>query len=367
MDWAYAMAKPLLFSMDPERAHRFTVRRLAGVASTAPGRALLSAMYAPATGPELAVEAFGLRFPHPFGLAAGVDKDGEAIAGWAALGFGFLELGTVTPGEGQLGNEGSRVERIVPARAVVNRMGFPNRGAAALAERMAARTTSIPVGANIGKAKATPNEGALDDYRATLAAVFDHADYVAVNVSSPNTPGLRDLQSVRALEPLLAGVQAENRRLAEARGKAARPILVKIAPDLADEDVDAVAELVLGLGVDGVVATNTTQRLELVAPPSKLGAGGLSGAPLTPRALDLCRRLYRRLERKVPIVGVGGIMSADDAWARVRAGAALLQTYTGLIYEGPRLVGAVTRGLSERLAQGRHRSLSEVVGSDAGR
>lgn len=365
MDWAYAMAKPALFSMDPERAHRFTVERMAALGRTGWGRGLLSALYAPKVGPELAVEAFGLKFAHPLGLAAGVDKDGEAIEAWAALGFGAIEMGTVTPGEGQPGNDKPRVERIPPARAVVNRMGFPNGGAPALAARLAARKTRIPVGANIGKAKTTPNEQALDDYRATLGAVFDHADYIAVNVSSPNTPGLRDLQSVQALEPLLAGTLAENRRLAAAKNTSPRPLLVKIAPDLADEDVDAVAELALGLELDGVIATNTTQRLDLVQPPSKLGAGGLSGAPLAPRAHALTRRLYQRLQGRVPIVGVGGILSADDAWSRIRAGAALLQVYTGLIYEGPSLIGAVTRGLSAKLAAGGHRSVGEVVGSDA--
>ena len=364
MDLGYALVRPILFSVDPERAHHLTLRAASCLGRDPVLRGLAEATYAPPPRPELVVEAFGLRFEHPLGLAAGVDKDGEAIDAWAALGFAFLELGTVTPGDGQPGNDGPRMERIPASRAVVNRLGFPNRGAEALARRLAARETRIPVAANIGKAKSTPNEAALEDYRATLRAVFSEADYIAVNVSSPNTPGLRDLQSVAALEPLLSGVLAENRALAEARGRAPRPVLVKIAPDLADGDVDAVAELALGLGLDGIIATNTTRRLELAQPAPTID-GGLSGAPLRSRACELTRRLYRRLDGRVPIIGVGGIMSAEDAWRRIRAGATLLQSYTGLIYEGPGLVGAVTRGLSARLADGGFRSLSEVVGADA--
>jgi dihydroorotate dehydrogenase len=364
MDLGYALLRPILFRTDPERAHRLTLRAAAALGRDPVLRELARTTYAPEPSPALEIEAFGLRFAHPLGLAAGLDKDGEAIEAWAAIGLAFLELGTVTPGAGQPGNEPPRLARLAKSRAVVNRLGFPNRGAEALARRLAGRETMIPVGANIGKAKRTPNDHALADYLQCLRAVFDDADYVAVNVSSPNTPGLRDLQSVAALRPLLEGVLAENRRVAKVRGDRPRPVLVKIAPDLADADVDAVADLALELGLDGVIATNTTSRHHLVDPPPPI-PGGLSGAPLAPRALELTRQLFARLERKVPIVGVGGIMGAEDAWRRIRAGATLLQTYTGLIYEGPGLIRSVTGGLEERLEVAGLRSIGEAVGADA--
>lgn len=365
MDFGYATARPLLFRLDAEKAHRWTLEMAGRAGRSAPLRHMLKRLYAPAPDPRLEMEAFGLRFPNPLGLAAGVDKDGEAIEAWAALGFGFVELGTVTPGEGQPGNEAPRLARLPEHRAVVNRLGFPNRGAPQLAERLTHGRDegSPPMGANIGKAKLTPNPRALDDYRATLRAVFSPADYVVVNVSSPNTPGLRDLQTVEALRPLLTGVLAEAAELAEARAASAPPILVKVAPDLADEDVDAVADLALELGLDGIVATNTTLRHELVSPAPPI-AGGLSGAPLGPRASTLTQRLFRRLEGRIPIVGVGGIMGAEDAWRRIRSGATLLQTYTGLIYEGPGLIRSVVEGLGARLDAAGLSHLSEAVGAD---
>lgn len=363
MDFAYACFRPLVFRLDAEQAHHTVLQGAKIVAHQPQLRWCAKKLYAPTFDPTLEVDAWGLKFPHPLGLAAGLDKDGIAIDAWAAMGFGFMELGTVTPGSGQPGNPKPRVERLVSQKAVVNRMGFPNLGAAALAQRMSARRSSVPVGANIGKAKDTPMERAVEDYKKTLATVFDESDYIVVNVSSPNTPGLRDLQSIRALEPLLSGVLDENRRLAAEKNSKTRPLLVKIAPDLADEDVDAVADLALQLGLDGVVATNTTIRLDLAQPKPRL-QGGLSGGPLTPRALELTGRLYRRLGKQVPIIGVGGIMSAEDAWMRVRAGATLLQMYTGFIYEGPSLIRSVVQGLSERLRSHGFQHISEAVGVD---
>lgn len=365
MDLAYRLfARPYLFSLDAERAH-VTTLRLAGRAARSPELCqLAAALYAPTPSPRLRIQAFGRTFENPVGLAAGLDKDGEAIDLWAALGFGFVELGTVTPGDGQPGNEPPRLVRVVEDRAIVNRMGFNNHGAPALARRMAARRTRIPCGANLGKAKVTPLEQAPDDYEAGLRAVWPHADYVVVNVSSPNTPGLRDLQAVSALEPLVARVVATSRALAAEQGRPRVPVLLKIAPDLADSDVDAVAELAAGSGLDGIVATNTTLRHDLLSRAPGI-AGGVSGAPLAPRALELTRRLFRRLEGRLPIVGVGGIRSADDAWARIRAGATLVQVYTGLIYEGPGLVGSIVQGLDQRLQQSRYDELADAVGVDA--
>lgn len=360
MDWAYSAVRPWLFSMDAEDAHRFTLRWAARASDSALGRSLIRARYAPKPSARLKVSAFGLDFDHPVGLAAGLDKDGEAIEAWAAMGFSALELGTVTPGGGQPGNERPRIARLVKDAAVVNRMGFPNGGADALAEKMAARKTKIPVGANLGKAKVTPNEEALGDYLAGMDAVYACSDYLAVNVSSPNTPGLRDLQTVAALEPLLTGILEAR----DARPEGKKPVLLKIAPDLSDEDVDAVADLALRLGIDGLIATNTTLRHELVDPRPPI-AGGLSGAPLTPRALELTKRLYRRLEGKLPIVGVGGIMHPEDAWQRIRAGASLVQLYTGFIYGGPALVGAMVAGLEARCAEAGLASITDAVGLDA--
>lgn len=367
MDFGYAAARPLLFRMNAEQAHRLTLDMMSRLGGNAAGRHLARKLYAPRPDPRLEMEAFGLRFPNPLGLAAGVDKDGEAIEAWAALGFGFVELGTVTPAQGQPGNASPRLARLVADRAVVNRLGFPNHGADQLAARLAdakkGGRVRAPLGANIGKAKLTPNAHALDDYRATLRSVFPVADYVVVNVSSPNTPGLRDLQTVEVLRPLLRGVLDERQRLSEDARPGRPSLLLKVAPDLADEDVDAVADLAVELGLDGIVATNTTLRHELVrtAPPI---AGGLSGAPLEPRARELTQRLFRRLEGRMPIVGVGGIMSAEDAWRRIRSGATLLQTYTGLIYEGPGLIRSVVEGLGTRLDGTGLARLSEAVGAD---
>lgn len=365
MDPLYALARPWLFRMDAEDAHR-TILRWAGRA--AKSRAILAATrayYRPAPDPILECNVFGLRFTNPLGLAAGLDKDGEAIDLWAALGFGFVELGTVTPGDGQPGNEPPRLVRLIEQEAIVNRMGFNNRGAEHLARQLARRRTAIPCGANLGKAKVTPLEQAADDYEHTLRAVWAVSDYLVINVSSPNTPGLRDLQAVEALAPLLTRARKVERALAELAGRPSRPILLKIAPDLADPDVDAAADLAIETQMDGIIATNTTLRHELV-PVKPPIAGGLSGRPLGPRALALVQHLYRRVGKRLPIVGVGGIMSAEDAYARIRAGASLVQIYSGLVYHGPGLVRSILKGLALRLRRDGFTRISEAVGSDGG-
>lgn len=364
MDLAYRLARPVLFSMDAERAHRLGLVLARRAARSPALLTLVRRRYAAPPDPRLAVEAFGLRFATPLGLAAGLDKDGEAIDFWAALGFGFVEVGTVTPGDGQPGNEPPRLERLRRDRAIVNRMGFNNRGAPALAARIARRRSTIPLGVNLGKAKVTPLERAPDDYAAALEPVFPGAGYVVVNVSSPNTPGLRSLQSVEALVPLLDRINEANTRLADRHGIERRPILLKIAPDLADDDVDAVAELAITKGLAGLIATNTTSNLALASEPPRI-QGGLSGPPLAPRALELARRLYRRLGDAVPVVGVGGIRSAEDAYLRIRAGARLIQIYTALIYEGPGLVSSIVRGLGDRMAKDGYASIESLVGVDA--
>ena len=282
---------------------------------------------------------FARPVPGVLGLAAGMDKEGEAVEGMDALGFGFIEVGTFTA-QAQPGNDKPRMWRYPATRAVRNRMGFNNSGADEAARRLrelrsTVRGRSIVVGANIGKTKVVPLEDAVEDYRYSAAAVARWADYLVVNVSSPNTPGLRDLQNVESLRPILEAV----REAGDAAAHRHVPLLVKIAPDLADEDVDAVADLVTDMGLDGVVATNTTIDHDL-------GEGGLSGAPLLPRSLEVVRRLRTRLGEGPTIIGVGGISSIMDAELMLDAGADLLQAYTAFIYNGPAWPGRINRALA---------------------
>jgi len=295
------------------------------------------------------VHALGLDFPGPLGLAAGFDKDGHGAVALAALGFGFIEVGTVTS-RPQPGNPKPRMFRFPAERALVNRMGFNNAGAAALSARLRSLRGPRPViGVNIGKTKAVPEAEAIADYVASARLVADVADYVAVNVSSPNTPGLRDLQAVEKLRPLLAAVRSA---LDEASPQRRVPLLVKIAPDLADEDIDAVAFMALDLGLDGIIATNTTisrEGLRDSAAVADAGQGGMSGAPLKARALEVLRRLHARTGDRLVLIAAGGIENADDAWERLAAGATLLQAYTAFIYAGPLWPRAVHAGLARRL------------------
>jgi dihydroorotate dehydrogenase len=350
----------LLRRLPAEAAHRagfWLIRAAAAV----PGLAWALRRALAPRDQELRVRALGLDFPGPLGLAAGFDKDGEAVIGLAALGFGFVEVGTVTA-RAQPGNPKPRMFRFPAERALVNRMGFNNHGAAALAARLRAlrartgnrgyrgfRGYRPIVGVNIGKTKVVPEEGAIADYVTSARLVADVADYVVVNVSSPNTPGLRDLQSADKLRPLLAAVRAA---LDQASPRRRVPLLVKIAPDLADADIDAVGELALELGLDGIIATNTTisrDGLGDSAAVADAGPGGLSGAPLKERSLSVLRRLHARTGDRLVLIAAGGIETADDARARLEAGATLLQAYTAFIYEGPGWPGRVQRGLAARI------------------
>jgi dihydroorotate dehydrogenase len=345
----------LLFKLGPETAHETTMG-LAHTASNQPWACALARRMFPAVRDEALVsEHWGLRFDSPVGLAAGLDKDGVAIDFWAALGFGFVEVGTVTPGSGQPGNEGSRLARFPEQGALLNRMGFNNQGAPALAARLAARRTRIPVGANVGKAKTTPLERAADDYAEATRAVAGGSDFLVVNVSSPNTPGLRSLQAIDQLDPILERVRAE------AEG---RPVLLKVAPDLADEDLDALAEWAMARSVSGIIATNTTRRLDLLHGPAPF-EGGVSGSPLRERAEAVTRRLYRVLQGRVPIIGVGGIDSGEAAYRRIRAGAALVQIYTGFVYGGPSFVNEITKEILMGLERDGFRSLRAAIGADS--
>ncbi len=356
--------RSVLRHMDAEKAHRLSFAALRGVAAVPGVAAAMSRVLGPRE-PELRVRALGREFPGPLGLAAGFDKNAESPSGLAALGFGFVEIGTVTA-QPQPGNPVPRLFRLPADRAIVNRMGFNNEGSALVAERLHHRSGARrPIlGVNIGKTKVTPEEEAPADYAVSARRLAPHADYLVVNVSSPNTPGLRDLQGVERLRPLLVAVREA---LVEA-GRPELPLLVKIAPDLADEDVDAVADLALAEGLDGIIATNTTiSREGLVTPADhveEVGAGGLSGAPLKNRSLEVLRRLRARVGDRVTLVAVGGIETPQDAWDRIRAGATLVQGYTGLIYGGPLWPRRVHRGLARLVRAAGHRSVQEAVGSD---
>lgn len=349
--------------MDPERAHHAAVRWIRLAAAVPVLRTFVAAVLAPRHG-ELRTEALGLRMHGPFGLAAGFDKNAVAIDGMAMLGFDHVEIGTVT-GEPQPGNPGKRLFRLVPDRALINRMGFNNEGSAAVAERLRARVPVFRtvVGVNIGKTKAVPEAEAVADYVKSTERLARHADYLVVNVSSPNTPGLRNLQATEALRPLLTAVrEAADRTVPHRRV----PLLVKIAPDLADEDVDAVADLAVELGLDGIIATNTTvARDGLASDPALVAeAGGLSGAPLKERSLEVLRRLHARVGDRLVLVGVGGVEDAEDAWRRILAGATLVQGYSALIYRGPFYARAVHKGLAARLKASPYATLADAVGAD---
>jgi dihydroorotate dehydrogenase len=317
----------------------------------------------PRAAPSLEVETLGLRFEHPLGLAAGFDK-GEVIApGLFALGFSHVEIGTITP-RPQPGNDRPRLFRLPEHQAILNRMGFNNDGA----EACAARLEALPraqrggvVGVNVGRNKTTPNERAADDYLACIDRLHAYADYLVVNISSPNTPGLRQLQERGALESLLGACAERARRL-----PVPKPLLVKLAPDLADEALDEAADVALAVGAAGIVATNTTlQRPGAVAAHARAAeAGGLSGAPLGPLALRALRRVRGRVGDRIPIVGVGGIMNGADAYERIRSGATLVQVYTGYIYGGPGFVGGVLRDLERLLRRDGYSRLSDAIGAD---
>ncbi|MEW2548676.1 quinone-dependent dihydroorotate dehydrogenase [Streptomyces sp. NPDC047002] len=362
----YALLFRLVFRrMDPERAHHLAFRWIRLAARVPVLRTYAAAVLAPRY-PQLRTEALGLRMHGPFGLAAGFDKNAVAIDGMAMLGFDHVEIGTVTA-RPQPGNPPTRLFRLVRDRALINRMGFNNDGSAAVAARLGARRPVFRpvVGVNIGKTKAVPESEAVADYATSAERLAPHADYLVVNVSSPNTPGLRDLQAVGHLRPLLSAVrEAADRAVPDRRV----PLLVKIAPDLADEDVDAVADLAVELGLDGIIATNTTvarEGLGLSSPPALMAeTGGLSGAPLKERSLAVLRRLYARVGDRIILVGVGGVQDAEDAWQRILAGATLVQGYSAFIYEGPFWCRAVHKGLAARLAAGPYATLADAVGAD---
>lgn len=337
-----ALIRPLLFLLSPERAHHFTFRILYLVCLLPGARTLLQSMFS-VRNPSLERKILGLTFPNPVGLAAGFDKDAWLIDELACLGFGFIEIGTVTP-KGQPGNEKPRLFRLPSDHALINRMGFNNEGVNAMVERLKRRTSHVIVGGNIGKNKVTANEHAEDDYAACMEALFPYVDYFVVNVSSPNTPGLRSLQEKEPLMKLMERVRSIIRLK-----KMDKPVLLKIAPDLTNEQLDDVVEILQRTGTDGVIATNTTIGREGLLTPTEevqaIGAGGLSGSPLRERSTEVIRYLRSKLGKDYPIIGVGGIMTPEDAFQKLTAGADLIQVYTGFIYEGPGFVKRICERL----------------------
>ncbi|MBO0676336.1 quinone-dependent dihydroorotate dehydrogenase [Mycolicibacterium sp. S2-37] len=353
----YSALRRLLFLVSPERIHTWVFALLRAVTAVPVLRRALTRLLAPRD-PVLASIVFGVRFPGPLGLAAGFDKNGKGLHTWPALGFGYAEVGTVTA-RPQPGNPQPRLFRLPDDRALLNRMGFNNEGAARLAERLTRHRADGPVGVNIGKTKSTAPQDAVADYADSARQLGPLATFVVVNVSSPNTPGLRDLQAVESLRPILTAVRAQT----------ATPVLVKIAPDLSDSDIDEIADLAVETGLAGIVATNTTISRDGLATPgvAELGAGGVSGAPVADRSLEVLRRLYRRVGDRLVLISVGGIETPDDAWQRITAGASLLQGYTGFVYGGGLWAKQIHDGLARRLHDGGFGSLAEAVGSEARR
>ncbi|GAB1595526.1 quinone-dependent dihydroorotate dehydrogenase [Lysobacter claricitrinus] len=340
----YGLLRPLLFQLDAETAHGIGLRGL----DTLEQAGLLGLVARRPAQSPYPVNVFGLDFPNPVGLAAGLDKNGEHIDALFGLGFGFVEVGTVTP-RPQVGNPKPRMFRLPKHRGIVNRLGFNNLGVDQLVRNVeAVRHRRGILGINIGKNKDTPNESAQDDYLHCLERVYPLADYITINISSPNTAGLRELQEEQALRRLIGTLRDEQERLGAKHGKRV-PMLVKVAPDLSDDDIEAAARVLADLQVDGVIATNTTISRESVEDsPYADEQGGLSGAPLMPQSTYVLRRLRTRLPESIPLVGVGGILSGADAVAKMAAGASLVQCYTGFIYRGPILVRECVAAIRRR-------------------
>ena len=334
----YGALRPLIFRLDPETAHNLAFWLGARVAAW-------PNLPEPNHAPNLARNALGLTFPTPLGLAAGLDKGATLLPLWKALGFGHVEIGTVTP-RPQPGNPRPRLFRFPEAGLILNRMGFNSEGAEVVAARLRHRPAGLIVGGNLGKNKETPEAAALDDYRAAYRLIAPQVDYTALNLSSPNTPGLRNLQAPEALKPLLAGMLDLRKEM----GLERQPLLLKLAPDLAPEDLDAIVEVAVASGISGLIATNTTLDRGVVAEPLRTqveakGAGGLSGVPLKPKAREVRRQILAALRGRLPLVACGGLGNAEDVRGALDEGAALAQVYSALIFEGPALVGRIHAGL----------------------
>jgi dihydroorotate dehydrogenase len=359
------LVRPLLFSLPPETAHELALHSLSLLPHSVVHK--FASGYEP--GPSLSTTRFGLSFSNPVGLAAGFDKNGIALRGLAALGFGFIEAGTVTL-HAQPGNPRPRLFRLPQDRALINRAGFNNEGAAAFAKRVENERPNCVLGVSIGKSKITPLDRAEEDYLGSFAAVYGIADYVAVNVSSPNTPQLRQLQQAEQLSSLLTALQEKNRELQQLHQRPQpMPLLVKLSPDVTRAQMEATVEVILQSQVDGIIATNTTvSREELRTEAEQVracGEGGLSGQPLKQTSTRMIADLYKLTNGKIPLIGVGGIFSAEDAWEKISAGASLVQLYTGFIYRGPGVAREINEGLERILSREGLSNLDAAVGCRA--
>ena len=342
---SYPFFRSLLFRLDPERAHGLTLNMIRLAGALPPLREILRRWFSAPSNP---VQAFGLTFANPVGLAGGYDKDGLGWRGLACLGFGHVEVGTVTPLP-QPGNPKPRIFRLVEDQALINRMGFPGRGAEFVARQLRRpHPAGFVLGVNLGKNKDTPLEEAANDYLNLVGMFSDVGDYLAINISSPNTVGLRRLQASQELEKLLSVLAQERRMLMAKRNfQKPLPLLVKLAPNLSSEELDDALQAILDYGMDGVIATNTTLQREGLRSPHSKETGGLSGAPLFERSLEVVQQIYQRTQGRLPIIGVGGILNAVRARQMLDAGATLVQVYTGLIYQGPGLVRQILTGLQK--------------------
>jgi dihydroorotate dehydrogenase len=369
VSWFYHHClRPVLFKQDAERAHDFALKMLGWASRDPIDRRIIGNIF---SCPDLPVEAFGLKFPNPIGLAAGMDKFAAAVPIWEKLGFGFCELGGVTR-HTQPGNPAPRMFRAPESGAIINRMGFNNPGAEAFARKLAdwqgrGLWPKHPVGVNLGKSKVTPLENAAEDYAASFRLLRDYTDFFVINVSSPNTPGLRQLQDKTALDEILAAISEIQRSPSTPGGR--RPaVLVKVAPDLSFEALDELLEVAAARGVSGIVATNTTitrpQISDVQLQKIYSETGGLSGRPLRVRSNQIIRHIFKQTHGRVPIIGVGGVFSAYDAWEKIAAGATLVQVYTGLVYEGPGLIRKIVEGLAERMKNAGVHDLKVLVGCE---
>ena len=364
------LLRPAVFLQDSERAHSRVLSVLSRMSRTRLSLSILGALY---RSPELPVNVFGLDFPNPVGVAAGMDKNGEAVPSWQSIGYGFCEIGGVTLHE-QPGNPKPRMFRVSKDKALINRMGFNNIGANALQEQLQfwkdkGLWPDSPVGINLGKSKITPLDEAPSDYSGSIKILWNHADFFVINVSSPNTPGLRDLQESKNLDSIIKKCCEINKEISVQKKAAEKPLLVKIAPELGDGFLEDIVKLVRKHKLSGIVATNTTvdrpQANNASSEKIYKEVGGLSGAPLKDKSTEMIRKIYKITKGKIPIIGVGGILTAEDAWEKITAGASILQIYTGLVFEGPAIAKSIVKGLKKRVESEGFESISDAVGIEA--
>ncbi len=360
MSFYKSIIRPLLFRVPAETAHEFGIKTLESVLSSESARNFIAGKFQCNQFGE--IKRFGLKFKNPLGVAAGFDKNGKVVNQLAALGFGFVEVGTVTF-EAQAGNPTPRLFRLSEDDALINRLGFNNEGTFKVVERLRKINPACVLGVNIGKNKDVPNDAAIENYLKSFDSVHAVADYVAVNVSSPNTPNLRELQKADALEELLSALQNRNHEL-NLRSKKNLPLLVKIAPDLSESEIESITDIASRLNLAGIIAVNTTVKRENLKTKNVETVGGLSGKPLRARSNEVINRIYKLSKGKLPVVGIGGIFTAEDAFEKIAAGACLLESYTGFVYQGITFARDVNFGLAKILRRKGFKHLDEAVGSD---